>query len=112
VIVPDTAHIAPSDYYWANFEREHDRIGKARLRTGDDIAYIYSIMIYTQYRGHGYASAFIRLLKREFTTIVADRVRPEAVGFWRRKGFTQTSATDFIWKNNKSCIHPYKEDVR
>ncbi len=104
VITRDGASRSHTDYCWLNFNLDQARIGKARLRTHDNTACIYSIMIYPVFRGNGYASAFIRMLKREFRTIVADRVRPDAVSFWRKKGFIPCDTNLFIWKSNSQPI--------
>lgn len=84
---------------WVNIAAGSAYVGKARCRTDGSVLTVYSIMIFTQFQGRGYGRQTINLLKHQFPVIVADRVRPTAVGFWRRMGFRQRS--DGSWEYSR-----------
>jgi len=72
---------------WLNIEAEASFIGKARCHIGGRVLTVSSIMIFTQFQGRGYGRKTIDSLKRQFAVIIAERVRPSAVGFWQKMGF-------------------------
>jgi hypothetical protein len=74
-------------YDWLNIDLGSIRVGKVRGVVEDECLIICSINIFPEFERHGYARATIAMFKRHFDTIVADRVRHTAVGFWRKMGF-------------------------
>lgn len=71
-----------SDYDWLNIERCGRRVVKVRGLIKDKTLTINSINIFPEFEGHGFARKTIRMFKKSFDTIIADRVRHTAVGFW------------------------------
>jgi len=39
------------------------------------------------------------MFKTDFDTIIADRVRPTAIGFWEKMGFEGASNGNYAWKS-------------
>ena len=76
-----------SDYRWLNIDRNGQRVGKVRGRIDGSILTIHSIIIFPEFEGRGYGRRTIEMFQSHFTIIVADRVRPNARGFWERMGF-------------------------
>jgi len=76
-----------SSYDWLNIERGSSRVGKVRGHVSGKCLTICSINIFQEFERHGYAGATIAMFKKHFDTIVADRVRYSATGFWRKMGF-------------------------
>lgn len=72
---------------WLNIEAEASFIGKARCHIQGRVLSVASIMIFTQFQRRGYGRKTIDSLKQQFPVIIAERVRPSAVGFWQRMGF-------------------------
>ena len=92
-----------SRYDWADISSDGTRVGKARCRrnvpagTGPAVLIIYSINIYPEWAGHGYGREFVDDCKRHFEIIVADRVRPTAIGFWETLGFRDDHNGNWIY---------------
>jgi GNAT superfamily N-acetyltransferase len=86
-----------SEYDWINIERGSARIGKLRGLIEADRLTIYSIRIFPRFQGRGYGGAIIDRFKERFTVIVADRVRPEARGFWEHEGFASDGEGDYVY---------------
>jgi ribosomal protein S18 acetylase RimI-like enzyme len=76
-----------SEYDWLNIDLGNSRVGKVRGYVKGTCLTICSIIIFPEFQRHGYARATIAMFKRHFDTIVADRVRFTAIGFWRKMGF-------------------------
>jgi hypothetical protein len=76
-----------SRFNWINIDRGNFRVGKMRTEVRKNELIIYSINIFPDFEGHGYARKTIELLKGSFDLIIADRVRPKAIGFWKKMGF-------------------------
>ena len=92
-----------SNYDWADISIENDRIGKARCKIEKSIIIINSINIYPDWAGHGYGREFVDYCKIYFQVVVADRVRPSAIGFWEAVGFRDNNNGNWIYtKNSKS----------
>ncbi len=89
--------IQQSDYDWANISFNNERVGKARCSIDDTVLIVYSINIFPEYAGHGYGKEFVDYSKLHFNTIVADRVRYTAIGFWERCGFVDNNDGNWIW---------------
>ncbi|MBW2709847.1 MAG: hypothetical protein JRD04_11380 [Deltaproteobacteria bacterium] len=91
-----------SDYDWMSVDRGETRIGKVRgIIDGKNLT-ICSINIFPEFERHGYAKATIDMLKEYFDTIIADRVRYTAIGFWNKMAFTN--------KGNGSWVFGKKEE--
>ncbi len=86
------------DYDWFDIEQAGTQVGKSRCRIEPDLFTVFSIMIYPEYEGHGYARAVIDHFKQEYSVIVADRVRFTARTFWLKVGFTPESIDRYIWQ--------------
>lgn len=87
-----------SDFDWMNIERGDIRAGKVRGLIIDRKLIVYSINIFPEFEGHGYAKKTIEMFKSHFDTIIADRVRHTAIGFWERMGFDSSKNGNYVWK--------------
>ncbi|MCX5810589.1 MAG: hypothetical protein NTX36_14685 [Proteobacteria bacterium] len=87
-----------SKYDWADISNESNRIGKARCKIKNTTIIIYSINIYPDWAGHGYGREFVDYCKGHFQVVVADRVRPTAIGFWEVMGFFDNNNGDWIYQ--------------
>jgi hypothetical protein len=76
-----------SEYDWADISDAGERVGKARCRINGLRITIYSINIYPEKAGLGYGKGFVDYCKQHFRVLIADRVRPTAIGFWNKMGF-------------------------
>ena len=86
-----------SDYDWFNVQRGDRRIGKIRALVEDHNVTIYSMTIFPQFQGQGYGEAVVERFKASYETIVADRVRPRAKGFWEHEGFFSDGHGNYIY---------------
>ncbi len=87
-----------SDFDWANINVGKNRVGKARCKIDDNLLIIYSINVFPEYEGNGYGKHFVEEGKKHFDTIVADRVRFSAIGFWEKMGFEKSDDGNWIYK--------------
>jgi len=93
-----------SQYDWVDISSGDTRVGKARCKrvglTGRSNAtiIIYSINIYPEWAGHGYGREFVDDCKCHFDTIIADRVRYSAKGFWDAVGFHDNLDGNWIYR--------------
>lgn len=87
-----------SDYEWMNIDCNDARVGRVRGLIEGKILTICSINIFPEFEGRGFARKTIRMFKKSFDTIVADRVRHTAVGFWEKMGFDTDSKGNYVWK--------------
>ncbi|HNY12177.1 MAG TPA: GNAT family N-acetyltransferase [Candidatus Wallbacteria bacterium] len=93
-----------SQYDWADISSGDNRVGKVRCRLsappGSKKAtiIIYSINIYPEWAGKGYGREFVDYCKIYFETIVADRVRHSAIGFWEAVGFVDNHDGNWIYR--------------
>jgi GNAT superfamily N-acetyltransferase len=92
-----------SDYDWFNVQRGDRRIGKVRAHVHDDCLTIYSMTIFPEYQGQGYGEAVVERFKASFETIVADRVRPGARGFWEHEGFASDGCGNYVFPSEPLC---------
>ncbi len=83
-----------SNYDWADIILNDSVVGKARCLINGDEFTIFSINIFPEYQGNGYGKVFIEEVRNRFMTIVADRVRSTAIGFWENSGFVRDGATE------------------
>ncbi len=93
--------IQHSEYDWADFSLGEHRVGKARCMIDNDTITICSINIYPEWEGHGYGRDFVNYCKRYFREVVADRVRPTAIGFWEAMGFWDNHDGTWIFRKNR-----------
>jgi GNAT superfamily N-acetyltransferase len=91
-----------SDYDWFNIERGPIRIGKLRSLIEEDRLTIYSIRIFPKFQGRGHGAAIIDRFKERFDVIVANKVRPQARGFWEHEGFTSDGHGNYAYRTDKS----------
>lgn len=80
-------HIQHSEYDWADISYDDQLVGKVRCQISGPAITIFSINIYPEWKGHGFGRGFVEYCKANFATVIADRVRPTAVGFWETMGF-------------------------
>jgi len=86
------------DYDWFDVELGGTPVGKSRCRIEADCFTVFSIMIYPEYEGHGYARAVISHFKTRYGLIVADRVRYTARDFWLKMGFVPETIDRYTWR--------------
>ncbi|MDO9325787.1 MAG: hypothetical protein Q7T80_12635 [Methanoregula sp.] len=92
-----------SHYDWADISCGSDRVGKARCTIQNSTIIIYSINIYPIWEGHGYGREFVDHCKGHFEVVIADRVRPSAIGFWEAMGFCNDNDGNWSYrKKNKA----------
>lgn len=58
---------------------------------------IHSIVIFPEYEGRGFGKRTLDMFKLHFDVIIADRVRPKAVGFWERMNFCKRDDGCYIF---------------
>lgn len=103
------SRINKSQYHWINIDNGTKRVGKIRVKIQDNTFIIYSIAIFPEYQGQGFAKSTLSMIQGAFASIVADRVRPGAVGFWTRMGFTPEEDGNFLFRQDVvSPAEPYK----
>ena len=76
-----------SNYDWMSIDRGESRVGKVRGVIDGGNLTICSINIFPDFEKRGYAKATLDMFKEHFDTIIADRVRYTAIGFWKKMGF-------------------------
>ena len=86
-----------SNYDKFNIEFGKTRVGKVRGLINGTTLTIYSILIFPEFEGHGYGTETIEMFKVFYDTIIADRVRPTAIGFWVKMGFDKVGDS-YIFK--------------
>jgi GNAT superfamily N-acetyltransferase len=89
------------DYDWFDIEQSGTQVGKTRCRIEAGQFTVFSIMVYPEYEGHGYARAVVEHFKREWPLIIADRVRFTARDFWIKMGFVPESIDRYVWRRGK-----------
>lgn len=87
-----------SEYDWADLSNDNQLIGKARCKIEKIRVIIYSINIYPEWAGYGYGRAFVDYCKAHFQEVIADHVRPRAVGFWETMGFQDNHNGIWIYR--------------
>ncbi len=88
-----------SEYDWANISLGSERVGKARCLIQGKTLTIYSINIYPEYQGRHFGAEFVERAKKKYDTLIADRVRFNAIGFWEKMGFIKHDKDNYIYKN-------------
>lgn len=76
-----------SDYDWMNIYFDAQFVGKIRARIKGKTITIYTITIFPEFQAHGCGKQVIDRLLETFDTIIADRVRYTAIGFWEKMDF-------------------------
>lgn len=87
-----------SAYRWMNIDRDGIRVGKVRGLINGRTLTICSINIFPEFEGQGFARKTIEMFKESFDTIIADRVRYTAIGFWGKMGFDTDRNGNYLWK--------------
>ncbi len=87
-----------SKFDWMNIDCGETRVGKVRGVIDGEKLTICSINIFPEFERQGYAKAAIDLFKKHFDTIIADRVRYAAIGFWGKMGFVDQGDGTFVYK--------------
>ena len=94
LIARDQQH---SDFDWMNIDCGNVRVGKVRGIINSKKLIVHSINIFPEFEGRGYAKETIEMFQADFDTIIADRVRHTAIGFWRKMGFEDTGDGNYVW---------------
>ena len=94
-----------SEYDWANISVDNQRGGKLRCSISGNTLTIWSINVFPEFEGRGYARQSIEVLKHSFDTIIADRVRFTAIGFWERMGFAEREDGTWIAARRRRKKH-------
>lgn len=89
-----------SNFHWFNIGVSGERVGKLRSIINDNLIIIFSINIFSEYERRGYAKNTIDIFKNKYSQIIADRVRPNAIDFWRKMDFNEYTNGSFIWKRS------------
>ncbi|SFM61166.1 GNAT family protein [Methanolobus profundi] len=92
-----------SEHRWLNIDRNGIRVGKVRGKVNGNILVIHSITIFPEFERRKYGRKTIEVFKESFNVIVADRVRPTAVGFWQKMGFFDNGDGSFIFNSEMRC---------
>jgi len=90
-----------SSYDWLNIDRGEVRIGKVRGLIRGKTLTICSINIFPEFEGHGYGRTTIKMFKKSFDTIIADRVRYTAVEFWEKMGFVDRGNGNYVYREKR-----------
>jgi len=90
-----------SDYDWMNIDLGATRVGKVRGCVEDGSVTICSINIFPEFERQGYAKATIDMFKEHFDTIIADRVRYTAIGFWNKMGFVDRQDGSWAFRSGE-----------
>jgi GNAT superfamily N-acetyltransferase len=88
------------DYDWFDLELAGTPVGKSRCRIEDRQFTVFSIMVYPEFEGHGYARLVVDHFKRTCPVVFADRVRYTARGFWLKVGFRPETIDRYVWRRN------------
>ncbi|MBC8520402.1 MAG: hypothetical protein H8D26_00195 [Methanomicrobia archaeon] len=86
-----------SDFDWLNIDCGATRVGKVRGLINGRTLTICSINIFPEFEGRGYGRKTVEMFKESFDTIIADRVRYKAIGFWVKMGFTDRGGGSFVY---------------
>ena len=86
-----------SSYDWADILLDGVMVGKTRCLIGDGEITVYSINIFPEYQGRRMGEQAVELFKKEYGKVIADRVRPTAVGFWEKMGFRREGSETFVY---------------
>jgi GNAT superfamily N-acetyltransferase len=90
------------DYDWFDIEQSGIQVGKSRCRIEAGQFTVFSIMVYPEFQGLGYARVVIDHFKEQHAVIIADRVRFTARDFWLKVGFLPESMDHYVWRRPDS----------
>ena len=90
-----------SNFDWMNIDHGAVRVGKVRGLIDGKKLTIHSINIFPEFEGHGYGRKTVEMFKATFDTIIADRVRYKALGFWKKMGFDAVNNGNYLWKRRR-----------
>jgi len=90
-----------SEYDWANISADGQRVGKARCQMAGTTVTIFSILIFPENAGQGLGTQFVEYCKARFRRIIADRVRPTAIGFWEAMGFHHEEGDTWVFDRSR-----------
>lgn len=93
-----------SDFDWMNIERGVARVGKVRGLINGKSLTIYSINIFPEFERRNYARQTIEMFKTDFDLIIADRVRPTAIGFWEKLGFVRKRGGNYVYQEGEEIL--------
>ena len=91
---------ALGEYDWFDVEQAGTQVGKSRCRIESGQFTVFSIMVYPEYEGRGYARAVIDHFKSGHPMIIADRVRFTARSFWLKVGFVPETIDRYVWRRD------------
>ena len=86
-----------ASYDWMNIDCGNTRVGKVRGIIDAKTLTISSINIFPEFEGQGYGKMTVDMFKESFDTIVADRVRYTAIGFWVKMGFLDNKDGNYVY---------------
>jgi GNAT superfamily N-acetyltransferase len=86
-----------TEFDWANIIVQKEKVGQVRCLIESNALTIFSIKVFPDYQGLGYASKFIEKVKKKYDIIIADRVRVTSSGFWDKMGFVQTEHGKWVY---------------
>jgi len=95
-----------SRYDWLNIDCGNARVGRARCVIAGRTLTICSINIFPEFERQGYARATIDMFKEHFDTIIADRVRRSATGFWEKTGFAYCGDGNYTYRRGQGPTDP------
>lgn len=87
-----------SNYDNFNIEYGRTRVGKVRGLIDGNTLTIFSMLIFSEFKGHGFGTETIEMFKVFYETIIADRVRPAATGFWIKMGFDEAEDGSYVFQ--------------
>ena len=90
-----------SGYDWLNIDRGAVRIGKVRGLIKGKTLRICSINIFPEFERNGFGRKTIEMFEKSFDTIIADRVRYQAIGFWKKMGFVRGKDGNYVYRNRR-----------
>jgi len=86
------------DYDWFDLEQTGTPVGKARCRIEAGQFTVFSIMVYPEYEGQGFARRVIAHFRALYPLLIADRVRYTARDFWLKQGFLPETIDRYVWR--------------
>jgi len=93
-----------SSYDWLDVDCGPTRIGKVRGLIEGRRLTIHSINIFPEFERHGYGKETVEMFQTAFDTIIADRVRYTAIGFWEKMGFNRENNGGYVWQRPSSTV--------
>jgi len=88
------------NYSYLNIEFGDSRVGKVRIKKIYRKIIINNINIFPEYERRGFATQALTFFKENAREIIADRVRGNAIGFWKKMNFTDMGDGNYKWVPN------------